>query len=57
MIEHFRVLLPKWIFEKAKNDDEIHAYVNKYMQRYPHYTLLKIENGFAVCDRIQMSKS
>lgn len=47
-----RVLLPLWIFEQAKGDEnEIRRLVIQYMTRYPNYRLLKISGSFAVCER------
>lgn len=52
MLVKFRVLLPKWVFENSLTDEDVQANTINYMQRYPHYVLIKIENGFAICDRI-----
>ncbi|WP_096269476.1 hypothetical protein [Paucisalibacillus globulus] len=51
MLVPFRVLLPKRIFEDAKTEQEVQALTKEYMQRYPHYFLIYIENGFAICER------
>jgi len=49
-----RVLLPHWIFEQAKNDEnEIRRLVLQYMTRYPNYRVLKISGSFAVCERVE----
>lgn len=57
MLVPYRILLPKWIFEPPmdnKEDQEIQTLI--YLQRYPHYQFLYIENGFAVCDRLEQIK-
>lgn len=45
------VLLPAKIFEQAKDNEDLKKLVLDYMRRYPDYTVKKIKNGFAVCDR------
>lgn len=51
MFVPYKVLLPKHIFKGQKSEKEVLALTKEYMQRYPHYTLIRIENGFAVCER------
>ncbi|WP_026908925.1 hypothetical protein [Paucisalibacillus globulus] len=51
MLVPYKVLLPKRIFKKAKSEQEVQALTKEYMQRYPHYSLIDIENGFAICER------
>ena len=47
-----RVLLPKWIFEQAQdNEDEIRRLVMEYMKRYPNYRTISIHGSFAICER------
>ena len=47
-----RVLLPAWIFQQARgNNDEIKRLVLDYMTRYPNYRVLKVSGSFAVCER------
>lgn len=49
-----RVLLPAWIFEQAKGDNnEIKRLVQQYMTRYPNYRVVKVSGSFAVCEREQ----
>lgn len=43
-----RVLLPKWVFE-ANSDSEVSQNVSLYMQRYPHYAVVRLEDRFALC--------
>lgn len=47
----YKVLLPKRIFEGQKSEKEILSLAKEYMQRYPHYSFICIENGFAICER------
>jgi hypothetical protein len=56
MLVPFRVLLPKRIFVEAKTQQEVQALTKEYMQRYPHYSLISIENGFAICEIIDSRK-
>lgn len=46
-----KVLLPAWIFERAKDNDEIRRLVLDYMQRYPNYRVLKVSGSLAICER------
>jgi len=48
-----RVLLPAWIFQEAKDKDEIISLVLDYMRRYPNYRVMKVSGSFAVCEREQ----
>lgn len=46
-----KVLLPARIFEQAGDDKrELRRLILSYMERYPDYTILKVKDGFAVCD-------
>lgn len=47
-----KVLLPAWIFQQAKDNDEIRRLVLQYMQRYPNYRVIKVSGSFAVCERL-----
>ncbi len=48
-----KVLLPAWIFQQAKDNDEIRRLVLQYMRRYPNYRVLKVSGSFAVCEMEQ----
>lgn len=46
------VLLPEKLRKEARDQDHFKKLVLNYIQRsYPHYTVRKIKNGFAICDR------
>jgi hypothetical protein len=45
----YKVLLPKWIWEEAKNKEDLKRLVLQYMQRYPEYTVKSVKDGFAIC--------
>jgi hypothetical protein len=45
------VLLPAWIWEEAKDKEHLIKLVLEYMQNYPHYTVKKIKDRFAICER------
>lgn len=47
-----KVLLPTWIFEQARDNDEIRRLVVDYMRRYPNYRIVKVSGSFAVCERL-----
>lgn len=47
----YKVLLPDWVFLNKNNDLIISENLNKYMQRYPEYIVIKVEKGFAICER------
>lgn len=48
---HTNVLLPAWIWEEAKDKQHLKKLVLEYMQRYPEYTVKKVKDRFAVCER------
>lgn len=48
-----KVLLPAWIFEQAKDRNELRSLVLEYMKRYPDYQMIKISGSFAICEREQ----
>lgn len=46
-----KVVLPAWIFEQAQgNNDEIKRLVLEYMKRYEGYRVIKVSEGFAICE-------
>ncbi|EIT85948.1 hypothetical protein A374_08934 [Fictibacillus macauensis ZFHKF-1] len=47
----YRVLLPKRIWRECSTKAEIVQAVKEYMQRYPHYIVKGVKNGFALCER------
>ena len=51
MHNQIKVLLPKWVFEPTSKKEQ-NTLIMQYMQRYPHYAVIAIENGFAVCERL-----
>lgn len=48
-----KVVLPAWVSEGAKNEQEIKAKAIEYItpNRYPGYKILKVKNGIAICER------
>lgn len=46
-----KVLLPAWIFEQAKDNEEIRHLVLDYMRRYPNYRVTKVSGSLAICER------
>ena len=56
MLNPYKVLLPKWVFKEEDNEKQVQARAQYYMQRYPHYNLIRIENGFAICGRLEVDK-
>lgn len=54
MIGEFKtnVLLPDWIFDQAKDKKQLKRLVLDYMKRYPDYTVKKIKNRMAECERV-----
>lgn len=47
----YKVLLPRWIWEQAQSKEQFRQLVVEYMQRYPHYQVIGIKDGFAICKR------
>lgn len=45
------VLLPSWIFEKAKDKEEFKTLLAEYMKSYPDYIVKRIEIPYAICER------
>lgn len=53
--DYSSVVLPNWLLEKEQLLPE-HLFldqVRKYLTRYPDYKLLKVKDGFAVCERLK----
>ncbi|GED66289.1 hypothetical protein LFU01_47410 [Lysinibacillus fusiformis] len=48
-----KVLLPAWIFQQAKDNDEIRRLVLEYVTRYPNYRVIKVSGSFAVCEKLE----
>jgi hypothetical protein len=53
MNDQYRVLLPKWIWEKATSKEEAKRFVKDYMKHYPHYRVVAVKDGFAICQRTE----
>ncbi|KAA0547550.1 hypothetical protein FZW96_11930 [Bacillus sp. BGMRC 2118] len=48
----FKVLLPMKIWNLKESDPErFPKGVLWYMKRYPHYKVLKVVDGFAICEK------
>ena len=47
--DFYKVLLPRWIWEEAKDTEHFKKLVLQYMLRYPHYTVKSVKDGFAIC--------
>ena len=46
-----KVVLPEWIFHQADDDkQELKRLIVEYMKRYPGYKILKVKDGFAICE-------
>lgn len=54
-----KIVLPSWIYEGTKTEQEIisnaHIYLIRVPIRYRGYRILKIENGMAICERAQVN--
>jgi len=54
IIDERRVLLPAWMFEQAKDKQELQQMITDYMRvRYPDYSIVRVKDGYAMC-RIQV---
>lgn len=49
MLIPYKVLLPDWVFDQPGMEKEL---AEMYLQRYPHYHLIKIDGRLAVCERV-----
>lgn len=47
----YKVLLPERILKEVNHIDHFKKLVLDYMRRYPHYAVIRVEKGFAVCAR------
>lgn len=45
----YKVLLPRWIWEEAKDKEHFKQLVREYMRRYPDLTVKRVADGFAIC--------
>lgn len=45
------VVLPKWIWDEAKDKDHFKQLISQYMKRYPNYKIVKLGKYYAVCQR------
>lgn len=45
------VVLPKWIWDEAKDKDHFKQLINQYMKRYPNYKIMKLGKYYAICKR------
>jgi hypothetical protein len=52
----FKVLLPNRIWEQRSNKEIFKTEVKKYMERYPHYKVLKVADQMAWCQRIEVNE-
>lgn len=55
MLVPYKVLLPQYVF-KSRDKEEIWNKALKYMESYPHYHVIRIENKFAICERIEKER-
>jgi hypothetical protein len=47
----YRVLLPEWIWEQARDKEHFKQLLAAYMRRYPHYIVKAVDDRMAVCER------
>lgn len=45
-----KVVLPGWIWEQSKNQEELKTAILHYMKRYPGYTVKSVKGSLAICD-------
>lgn len=45
-----KVVLPGWIWEQSKREDELKKRILQYMRRYPGYTVKSVKGRIAICD-------
>lgn len=44
-----KVVLPRWIWEQAKDKEDFKRLVLQYMERYPDYSVKSVKDGLAIC--------
>ncbi|PEJ40018.1 hypothetical protein CN677_01800 [Bacillus pseudomycoides] len=51
-----KVVLPSWCWKGARSKSEVIWNAEKYItpKRYPGYTILDVEEDFAICEREEM---
>lgn len=47
--ETVRIILPKWIWDNATNNDEFKRNLARYMKRYHNYRVTKVGKYYAIC--------
>ncbi len=51
------VVLPAWVYEDVKTEQEIKRnacrYINRIPKRYPGYKVLEVNDGIAKCERCE----
>lgn len=59
IVNKSNVLLPKWILDQQLNlqNEAFLKLVRGYLKSYPDYTLLYVDNSFAVCEFITEIKT
>jgi hypothetical protein len=45
----YKVLLPRWIWEEAKDEEHFKQLVLEYMRRYPGFTVKRVIDELAIC--------
>ncbi|PEP56257.1 hypothetical protein [Bacillus pseudomycoides] len=51
-----KVVLPSWCWKGARSKSEVIRNAENYItpKRYPGYTILDVEEDFAICEREEM---
>lgn len=50
MYVRVNVVLPKWIWKDARDNDHFKRLVANYMKRYPGYRIIKVTKYHATCE-------
>ena len=50
MINTSKVILPKILWDKAKDKQELKQLITAYMRRYPDYRVVEIGKYYAICE-------